>query len=94
MDHGFHDRLRLAYSRAILEKIWHDPDLLEIARDNIYRWFKEKEKPLPRDVKPWKDLLDGPIEDLIAVMLGTGLSPSQPLVKKNPHPALCMSLCS
>jgi hypothetical protein len=67
-DHRLIDERSLAFDRLTAEKIAANPALLEVARANVRRW-KETSSPrvLPALLE-WEALLNGPIEELFAMM--------------------------
>ncbi len=56
--HPWHDQLGLLYHRAIVEKIRHQPALLEIARENLRRWLAAEPEATPSQARrEWQQIL-------------------------------------
>jgi hypothetical protein len=70
--HHLHDeRSRVAHA-LIAQRIQEDPSLLEPARARVEQWLAEPPKMNPYYARRWDELLRGPLEDLIAVLLDPG----------------------
>ncbi len=67
-DHRLIDERSLAFSRLIAEKLQANPALIQHARGNLQRWLQtcsERSRPA---LLEWRDLLDGPLETLLALL--------------------------
>lgn len=62
------DQRSLAMHRAIAEKLRARPELLQIARDNIERWYPCAGGSQPY-LDEWRRMLDFPLEELISLFL-------------------------
>lgn len=69
--HELHDRRSLAIHALIAERIRADPGLLERPRGRVAEWLRSPTMN-PRYARAWAELLDGPLEALIAVLLDPG----------------------
>jgi hypothetical protein len=58
--HPHIDRRSLEMARLIVEKIDADPDLLQVAHENLHRWSRARGGALPRCREEWKALLKRP----------------------------------
>ena len=67
MPHDRIDRRSLALHRAIAEKLRSQPELLEIAWDNLNRWSAMKGSSQPY-LDQWRNLLQFPLEDLLVLL--------------------------
>ena len=70
-DHRLLDARSLAMHCVIAQKIARDPDLLEIAKNNIDRWNAMSTGPKPKYLQEWQDILGRPwpeIAELITNM--------------------------
>jgi len=57
--HPWHDQLGLLYHRAIAEKIRLQPDLLEIARENLRRWLAAEPETAPSQARrEWQQIVN------------------------------------
>ena len=56
--HPHIDRRMLEMARLTAEKIDRDPELLQIAIDNLERWAHMDDHGLSRALAEWKDLID------------------------------------
>jgi hypothetical protein len=66
--HARIDARSLALHRAVAAKLRANPALLDIARDNLARWMANGGPTLPYSQR-WSELLDLPLEDLLAKTL-------------------------
>ena len=62
------DARSLAMHRAIAEKVRANPQLVEVARDNIKRWSRIGAAS-PKYYKDWLDLLDRPLPELLDLLV-------------------------
>ncbi|MDX2178460.1 MAG: hypothetical protein SFV18_02630 [Bryobacteraceae bacterium] len=62
------DRRSVALHRAIAAKLAQDPELLEIARDNLRRWRAEAGRST-HYLEEWSRLLDRPLPELAALIV-------------------------
>ena len=62
------DQRSLAMHRAIAQKLRAQPELLQIARDNIERWYPGAGGSKPY-LDEWRRMLDFPLEELISLFL-------------------------
>jgi len=67
MPHDRIDRRSLALHKAIAAKLRAEPQLLEIARDNLNRWSATGGASQPY-WDAWRELLQLPLEDLLALI--------------------------
>jgi hypothetical protein len=68
-DHGRLDARSSALHQLVAEKIRRDVSVVDIARANIVRWHAESGVPVESSAHAeWLDLLDGPIDQLLAVL--------------------------
>jgi hypothetical protein len=70
--HPWLDQLGLRYHEAIAQKLRAEPNLRQVAVDNIDHWMARNDYPLSvqKSLLWWRDMLTrAPLEDLIAVML-------------------------
>ena len=59
-DHRTLDARSLAMHCRIAQKISRDPELLGRARENLERWIAKAERPIPRHLIEWGEVLDKP----------------------------------
>ena len=69
--HRLNDLRSLAIHRLIAERIEADPSLLERPRARVRAW-REAGSVHPYYLQAWADLLDGPIEEVLAVLRDEG----------------------
>jgi hypothetical protein len=69
--HELHDRRSLAIHALIAERIRADPGLLEKPRARVAEWQRSCTMN-PKYPKAWAELLAGPVERLIEVLLDPG----------------------
>ncbi len=72
-----HERLdarSLALHRAVAEKLRARPELLDIAHDNLNRWYETAGRSRPY-LDAWRDILQRPVGEVLAVLEseGTGM---------------------
>jgi hypothetical protein len=82
-DHLFNDVLSAAIHAIAAKKFLGDPQLLDLARDNLERWISSN-TPAPRQLLEWRHILAGTPQQIAAVALslneeGTRLRSSSPL---------------
>ena len=61
------DQRSLALHRAIAEKLRRDPQLLDIARENLDRWSITRGRSQPY-WDAWREILSRPLPEIIAAM--------------------------
>lgn len=61
------DQRSLALHRAVAEKLRAHPELIEIARENLGRWYAGAGRSRPY-LDEWRRILDLPLEDVLALM--------------------------
>lgn len=59
-DHRLLDARSLAMHCKIAQKISRDPELLNIAKQNLARWRQKSAGENPRYLEEWRDILDRP----------------------------------
>ena len=69
--HTLHDRRSLAMHQVIAERIRSDPGLLEGPRARVADWQRSRTMN-PEYPRRWAQLLNGPLDELIAVLLDPG----------------------
>ena len=69
-DHGRIDARSLALHRLVAQKIAENPELLEIARDNIRRWQSINNPPSDA-LAEWAEVLNGHLEEIAALLVDT-----------------------
>lgn len=79
--HEILNRRSLEFGKAICTKLEQEPDLIQIAQDNILRW--EKKGNMTPVLKEWKTLLYGSRQRIYEIMIGTD-SESQRIRSSNP----------
>ena len=68
MNHQRIDERSLALHNAVAEKLRSEPALLEIAGENLKRWYEGAGHSRPY-LDEWRRLLDLPLEDLLGLMV-------------------------
>lgn len=66
--HRLAEERSLAYHREVVEVLRADPSRLHVARGNVTRW-RDAGTLHPHYADAWGGLLDGPLEDLLAVLV-------------------------
>ena len=61
------DERSLALHRAIADKLREQPELLQIARDNIVRWRVTAGRSLPY-LDEWQRLFESPLDQLLSAI--------------------------
>jgi hypothetical protein len=61
------DQRSLALHHAVAEKLRAHPELLEIARQNLSRWYADAGRSQPY-LDEWRRILDLPLEEVLALM--------------------------
>jgi hypothetical protein len=69
--HDLHDQRSLAIHKLIAERVRADAGLLEKPRQRVLAW-QQTCTMNPKYPKAWSRLLNGPIEDLIDVLVDPG----------------------
>jgi hypothetical protein len=83
--HQWMDACNLAMTRRIAEKIRHEPELMEIARENLRLW-KKIHRPCPAALREWEEILaKKSIKQVLAILTqdndeGQRLRQSDPFV--------------
>ena len=70
-DHRHIDERSLAFGRLLAVRVSERPKLVEHARATLRRWATECSpgtRPTPEE---WSAILDGPVDGVIAVLIGT-----------------------
>ena len=62
------DARSVALHRAIAGKVRSRPELLEIARDNLNRWYAGADRSQPY-LDQWRQILERPIEEILSLMV-------------------------
>ena len=57
-------------AQAIAERLRLDPELILLARDNLERWSRTCSPRARSTLQEWAGILDGPVEGVIAVLVG------------------------
>lgn len=65
------DRRSLALHRAVAEKLRTHPELIEIARENLSRWYAGAGRSQPY-LDEWRRILDLPLEEVFALIQQDG----------------------
>jgi hypothetical protein len=61
------DRRSLALHQAVAEKLRAHPELIEIARENLSRWYAGAGRSQPY-LDEWRRILDLPLEEVLSLM--------------------------
>jgi len=61
------DRRSLALHHAVAEKLRAHPELIEIARENLSRWYASAGRSQPY-LDEWRRILDLPLEEVLSLM--------------------------
>lgn len=61
------DQRSLALHHAVAEKLRAHPELIEIARQNLTRWYAGAGRSQPY-LDEWRRILDLPLEEVLALM--------------------------
>ena len=67
-DHRILDARSLAMHCKIVQKISHDPRLLEKAKANLSRWSANIDGPKPRYLNDWQEILERPWPTIAEMM--------------------------
>lgn len=62
------DRRSLELHRAIAEKLRSQPELMEIARENLARWSAKRGRSQPY-WDAWREILDRPLEEVLQLLV-------------------------
>jgi hypothetical protein len=68
------DRRSLALHRAVAKKLRAHPELIEIARENLNRWYASAGRSQPY-LDEWRRILDLPLEEVLALIERDGMEP-------------------
>ena len=70
MTHEYQDRVSLEMATIVASGLPAHPEWITLARDNLDRWtHRNQDAPgLLRCYQEWRDLLDRPIADIVAVL--------------------------
>lgn len=71
MNHTGIDQRSLAFGRAIADLLTARPELIEFGRANRRRWLPTASPGVRATLLEWLAILDGSIEHLIEVLVGT-----------------------
>ncbi len=69
-DHRLIDERSLALAQAIAQRVRTNPALVEMARNNLDRWSRTCSPRAKATLQEWRDVLDGPIDGVIALLIG------------------------
>jgi len=69
--HALAEERSLASHRLVAERLREDPRLLDSARDRAREWLRSGAVAAPW-ARAWLEVLDGPIEEIVAVMTDPG----------------------
>jgi hypothetical protein len=61
------DRRSLALHHAVAEKLRAHPELIEIARENLNRWYAASGRSQPY-LDEWRQILDKPLDEVLSLM--------------------------
>src|SRR5262245_25002538 len=64
------DARSLAFGKAIAAKLEKQPELIELARENLRRWMTTVSPRTLPVLQEWITALDGPIDGVIALLTG------------------------
>src|SRR5262245_44469156 len=67
MSHQRVERRSLALHRAIAAKLRVQPQLLQIAHDNIERWSRKRPRSLPY-LETWREILTRPLPEVLELL--------------------------
>jgi hypothetical protein len=81
-DHAIIDARNRSRDEIIAERLRANPDLLQVAKNNIARWHALHGETAPAH-QDWSDILNGPLEGVIATLLGRDPT-SERLRQSNP----------
>ena len=70
-DHRLIDERSLAFGRLIAEKLRANPQLRAIGRENLDRWLGSASPRALPALREWRQLIDAPLSELLAVLLAT-----------------------
>lgn len=89
MSHLDLDRRSLEMAREIARRLRANPELIQIARDNLDRWSKRNaDRPsLMAAYEEWQQLLDLPVEDVCAALTAE-TDEGQRLRQNSPFPGV------
>lgn len=70
MSHGLIDEISLELGRRTAARLRQQPDLLQLAHDNLAQWSKQNANApaLLRCYAEWRDLLNHPLDEICAVL--------------------------
>ncbi len=57
-------------AKAIAERLGADPGLVDMARSNLERWSETCSPRAKATLDEWRDVLNGPIDSVIALLIG------------------------
>jgi hypothetical protein len=67
-DHRLIDERSLALAHAVADLLRADPGLINLARANLDRWSSTCSPRGKSTLEEWRKVLDGPIDDVIALL--------------------------
>lgn len=70
-DHRLLDARSLAMHCVIAQKISRDPELLQVARQNLARWREKYAGEMPRYLVEWQEILDRPWLEIAGLITST-----------------------
>jgi len=70
MNHSEIDQVSLELARRIAEKLRRQPEVIEVARDNLVRWSRQNAAApsLLRCYAEWQNILSRPVEEICALL--------------------------
>ena len=72
MNHTTIDRRSLELHRAIAAKLRQQPELIEIAHDNLRRWSAAPGSRSQPYWNAWREILNRPLDEVLALMIEEG----------------------
>jgi hypothetical protein len=68
--HELTDEISLAMGRRVAERLSRQPELLQVARDNLDRWTRRNSGApgLLRCYGEWREILERPLEEICRVL--------------------------
>ena len=67
-DHVRLDQRSLALHRRVAEKLAAQPDLIDVARENLRRWQASSDRP-SLALAEWVSILDQPLDEIVALLV-------------------------
>jgi len=85
--HQWIDARSLAMCQLIAEKIRRQPELFQIAKQNLERW-KKVQQPWPRALREWEEILQNNSLPQVLEILTTATEEGNRLRQSNPFPGV------